>query len=326
MNFGRVFSQSWSLTWRHKFLWIFGFFAGLTGLNRSFLRLVAGPRFTRSFFEDYQQWVSDPDLLLAQVEGAFDQIVTWYVGGAVVLFLWLTAVWLIMTMAEGAIIGTAVSAQSNEPISFRRAFRQGVGLLGRFIAVDTIVYFPLFIVLLVMMLLAFAALVGTAVQAFEPGASTTSMMAPLAIGLLCIIPFFCLLIPVGILSSAFRDLAFRDTAVLGTGIRQIVRHTWAVIKQNFGSVLILGVLLWGLQYAISLALSLFTIPIYAFATSPGLLELAGDSSAITVSSVVFQLISVGLESFIIFMQTIVHTFTAVVWTLAYKEMVSNQPD
>jgi hypothetical protein len=326
MDFGSVFSRAWFLTWRYKFLWIFGFFASLTALNSSILRLLAGPTFARSLTGDYEQWLSNPDLLFNKIDESIQLVSAWLVGGAVVLFLVTTAAWLIMTMAQGAIIGTAVAADADEPVSFSSGFKRGVGLLGRFVAIDTIVYFPVFLVLLIMMLLVLAALVGTAVTAFRDNATPTALITPLLVGIFCLIPFMCMLVPLGMLTAAFRALAFRDTAVLHTGVRQVVRHTWAILKPNFANALVLGLLLVALQYVLRTGLSLLTLPAYALVTAPGILSLMGESSPVTLTTLALQFVSIVIELFVISIQAVWHTFTAVVWTLAYKEMAkgSNQ--
>ena len=115
-------------------------------------------------------------------------------------------------------------------------------------------------------------------------------------------------------------MAFRDTAVLNTGVRQVVRHTWAILKPNLANALVLGLLLLALQYVLRTGLSLLTLPAYALVTAPGILSLVGDSSPITLTTLALQFVSIVIELFIISIQAVWHTFTAVAWTLAYREM------
>ena len=147
---------------------------------------------------------------------------------------------------------------------------------------------------------------------------------PLLIGSLCILPILCLLLPLGVLTAAFRALAFRDTAVLGTGIRQAVRHTWTVLKSNLAYVLILSVLLWGLQLIVDLGLRIIMSPVYGLVAAPGLLAFVGKSSP-TLVAFASQIVSLLFELSILLVQAVVHTFIAVVWTLAYKEICIQYP-
>jgi hypothetical protein len=320
MNYGRLFTTSWHLTWRYKFLWLFGFLAGMGALTSSLLRLTVGPHTFTSFTTNWEQWASQPNLVTDRIDHLLQQITPWLVNGTIILVILSLLSWLIILFAQGAIIGTAVDFSSGRAIGFGYALNRSLGLLGRFVAIDTIVYFPLFLVLLLIMLIFIGILVGILASALQADATPATLLTPLIIGSLCILPILCLLLPLSLLTATFRALAFRDTAVLGTGIRQAVRHTWTVLKGNLATVLILGVLIWGLQSFIDLGLRLIMIPIYGLVAAPGLLALIGQSSPVTLIILASQFLSILFELSILLVQAIVHTFTAVVWTLAYKEI------
>jgi hypothetical protein len=320
VDYGRLFTASWQLTWRCKFLWLFGFLAGMSALSSSLLRLTLGPHVFSSFTTNLEEWRRQPTLAADEIDRLLQQIAPWLVSSIIVLTILSLASWLIILFAQGAIIGTAVDFSSGRLVNLGLALKRGLGLLGRFIALDTLIYFPLFLAVLLIMLIFLGALVGMLVSTVQAEATPASLLTPLLIGSLCILPLLCLLIPLGLITAAFRAVAFRDTAVLDTGIRQAVRHTWSVLKQNLGTILVLGVLVWGLQAVIDLALRILIIPVYGLVAAPGLLALIGESSPATVMTLVSQSVSIVLELFILFVQAIVYTFTTVIWTLAYMEI------
>jgi hypothetical protein len=79
-------------------------------------------------------------------------------------------------------------------------------------------------------------------------------------------------------------------------------------------------LIWGLQSFIDLGVRVIMIPIYGLVAAPGLLALIGHSSPVTLMILASQFLSILFELSILLVQAIVHTFTAVAWTLAYKEI------
>jgi hypothetical protein len=320
MEYGRLFTTSWHLTWRYKFLWLFGFLAGMGAITSSLLRLTIGPNVFSSFMTNLVQWATQPNLAPDRIDRLLQQIAPWLINGTIILTTLSLVSWLIILFAQGAIIGTAVDFSRSQAIGFGQALKRSQGLLGRFIAIDTIVYFPLFLALLLIMLIFLGILVGTLTSAMQVDATPATLLMPLIIGSLCILPILCLLIPLSLLTAAFRTLAFRDTAILGTGIRQAVRHTWTVLKSNLADVLILGVLIWGLHSFVDLALRLIMILVYGFVAAPGFLVLIGESSPVTLTILVWQFVSILFELLILFVQAVVHTFTAIAWTLAYMEI------
>lgn len=324
LDYGRLFATSWYVTWRYKFLWLFGFLASMSAVLVSLVRLAAGPRVFRGFITHLEQLATQPSLIVNAIDRFWQQISLWLTSGIVVLTIISLVSWLIILLAQGGIIGTAVDFGSGRPIGFTQALKHSWNLLGRFVAIDTIVYLPLFLAVLLIMLLCFGILLSILISTMQAEATPVSLLTPLLIGGLCILPSFCLLVPLGMLTAAFRGLAFRDTAVLGTGIRQAMRHTWEVIKGNLAAILILGVLVWGFQVAIDLGLRLIMIPLYGLVTVPGFLTLIGNSTPVTLSTLASQFVSMVFELLVLFVQTIVHTFTAVVWTLAYKEISSQR--
>ncbi|MCB8944831.1 MAG: hypothetical protein H6658_13870 [Ardenticatenaceae bacterium] len=323
MDYGRSLTTAWHITWQHKSLWFFGFLAGINALSSSLLRLTFGPNLFRAASLDPEQLLNNPDLLYGEIDQLLRLVAPWLVGGTILLVALSLAAWLIILLAHGAIIGTAVHHQTTHPLTFRHALRQGWHLLGRFIAIDTLVYFPLFLILLFILLIFGGTLISTILSATQPNATTASFTTPLLLGCLCLLPLFCLTLPVGILTAAYRALAFRDTAVFHHGVRQTVRHTWAILKANIADILILGLLLWGLQYIIEWGLRLLTLPVYALTTAPGLLALLRHTTPLTATTFLSQFISVFIEAIILLIRAVIYTFTAVTWTIAYKE-ISNR--
>ncbi len=299
MNYGRLFAQSWHLVWRNKFLWLLGLVAGLGSVILAPLRAAFSPQIT--------QLVNDPAKLETGLLAADpDRLSVWLFGGAAVFLVISLGYWLAATVAQGAIIGAAIDLVGGRPSSFRSSLRQGVGFLSRFIAIDALVYFPLFALTLVLMLLTLGGLIVIAYEAVQ-GSAAESAAVMMGVGLICLLPLLALLLPIGLATSAFRTLAFRDTAVHQTGVRDSIRHTWQVIRRQWTAVLILFALLWGVQTGAGLLVSGLTVPLgWATAVTPywadSLLWLASAIAALPLA--------------------LVHAFVAAAWTLGYMAMAA----
>ena len=322
MDYGRVFTNAWHITWQHRFLWLLGFILGLGGHIGRLARILIGSDLPRRL-DNLEQWLTQPDALLTLADLPLERLgiaASWLIFGS---FVVLIGGWLVVTLAEGAIIGAALGLEQGQRVTLPQALKMGWGFLARFIAIDTIVYFPAFLVMLVAMILMLLVLVAMAFLAAD-NVSTTALASPLLIIVFCVLPLLCLLLPLGYGIAAFRALAFRDTAVCGTGVRAVVRHTWEILRQHFWAIFLLAIIVGGLQYLLNAAISILTIPIFALIAAPGLLTLINGTTPITAVTLLILFFTLLVESLIVLVQSVVHAYTATVWTLAYQELIVGQ--
>ncbi len=310
MDFGRFLTTSWQITWRHKFLWLFGLLLSLEAISNSLIRLTVGPDILTRLNHSLEQWLTQPEQLVGQVDQWLQHISEGLLSNAFTILLALLLIWFIVTLALAIIISTTLSTQVEFPARWGTVIKQGKGLLLRFIALDTLIYLPLFLALLLIMIIFASTIIGTAMTAWQPEATTATMLTPLLIGGLCLLPLACLLIPLSLLTALFRTLALRATAVYPTTIRQTISHTWATLKSHTADILILGLLLWGLHMLINLILRL---PIGFFYPQ------------VTATAPPRQIAMFLFEGVILLIQAITKTFTAVTWTVAYQTLAKQQP-
>ncbi|MCA9959872.1 MAG: hypothetical protein KC443_12595 [Anaerolineales bacterium] len=310
MDYGRFLSRSWQITWRYKFLWLWSGLAVLgTGGGR-----VSGVLLHLFIPTDWR----NPDFVLAEVEATLatstlllermGSVLLW---GVLLLFLLLIVGWLLFALAEGVIIRAVLDAEDERPVTATHALRGGWPLLGRFVAIDAAVFFPLFLLLLLMLLLLGGALISSIIVGTRQQ-TTGGFLLPLGVGGLCLLPLLLLLAPLGLLTTVFRGLAFRDTAVYQTGVRDTIRHTWTLTRAHLGPLLIVTGLLWGVKTLFNVALSMVTLPVFTF-----LLPL------VTLPRAFVLVVSLVAAILLLLLQAILHTFTAVTWTMAYLSVIRN---
>lgn len=253
-----------------------------------------------AYWQNPSTWLSSPPPL----DLTLNQITSLTAGSITAVFLWGIGFWLVATVGEAGLITAVSHLHRHQPITWQQALQKGYHLLGRFVAIDTVVFFPWFVVALTAALVIIGMLLGTGFLAYQQSSIQAVAGLNLA-GLACLVPLLCLLAPVGYLTLVFRTLAFRDSAVLQMGVRASIRHTWHLIRRRLGDVLMVTLAVWGADLLFGLLFNLIVWPItavsayFSLAFLPSLLDLL-----------------------LILPQVIWQTLIATFWTVAFLEIMN----
>ena len=310
MDISSLIQEAVWLVWRRKSFWFLGALLGVGDLLSVLGRVLLQPR-SANLLRNIES------LPMRVAAGEFDSYFVGYlpgveiVGGTLALALFFLLVWLAAAWADASLI-TAVS----HPKPLSQSMRTGLRLLGRFIAVDALVFLPWFVLALLIMLLFSAAVIGSGLLAVQGRGETAVSL--ITIGLICVVPLSCLLIPVSSLSIIYRLSAFRDAALLNNGARHAVRHTWVVLRQHIGDVLLLVIFVSGGTAILNFVLNWTTIPLAGLMAVPqrsGMLSFAGVGAVLVLV--------VGLL-LVLLLKAILHALASAVWTLAYQRMLEEE--
>ncbi|MCC6603925.1 MAG: hypothetical protein IT327_11980 [Anaerolineae bacterium] len=231
--------------------------------------------------------------------------------GLLLAFGQFVLVWLVALWAEAGVV-TAVTHADSQPISLRQSLRWGRQWLGRFLAIDLLVFFPWFVIALLMFLVILVlALVLASFASSEPSAGT--VLATTGLGLTCLVGLAGLLLPVGLGSLWFRLLTFREAVLHGVAGRTAVRHTWQRIRHNLGDIFVLVVVLWGGQTILLSALNFVTAPLLTWLTSL-------TTSATIALAVASWLAVTAVTVLTWLLRGILTAIVAIAWTLAYANL------
>ena len=312
MDIGLMLKQAWQVTWQHKFLWVPGFFAGLTGLSVAIARLFLGTRVT-AIARELLAWAEQPQP--APFPFTFDysgaDLLRFSIEAVVVFLVIFLLFWVIATIAEASIIQVVVSAERGEAIGLGASLRAGFHWLGRFVAIDAAVFFPWFVLALIIMLVLLVMILLIGYMAFS-NVELSTMFAVLGIGSLCLIPLFILLLPVAWVSFIYRTIAFRDAVWLDHGVKESVRHTWQVVRGNLGTAVLIALLMVAVQSMAGWVLDLLSLPIF------GALAFLGEDSLLR------NALGVGVVLVTAVFSGVVYTYVAVAWTISYKQLTENR--
>ncbi len=291
MDFGTLFTTAVRHLRHNPWLWVLG----LIYVLPSFFALQALPP-TSGFQPEtlLRQW-SDPAalaeleaIILPVLEAVSDfwRVTRFVVGLTAVLLV----VWFVTTLAEAGLILIIGRAQTGQtPLSPLALLREMRRLLLRLIAIDTLLFFPLFIVLLTAELIVLG---GMAYILFSGTLNLQAIAGPLALSLLCTVSLLCLAVPIGLLTLLFRLVAFRVAAVDDRHTKSSIRYAGHLLKQQWLNFLLVGLVLIIIRLLADGVLGLLQAPLPAWLGA---------------------LLTLPLTA-------VLHAFYSAVWTIAYTQL------
>jgi hypothetical protein len=240
-------------------------------------------------------------------------------GGAALSFLVFILVWLLATAGEAALIRSVADYDDGRPRSLRQALAGGTRLLVRFIAIDTVIFLPLFIIVLALLLLVGGSLIGGILILARPGSALNDLALPSTLVVLLIFLLTLLSIPVLIISFMIRLVAFRGAALEDLPARPSLRRAWTLLRARAGQIIIVFILLYAVGYVVGMVTSLLITP---FAVGGSLIFLGplargeppheGMVDGFLLAMNFIWLISLLPNMFY-------RIFSSAVWTLTYRE-------
>jgi hypothetical protein len=249
MHAQALLAETWRQLRRERPAWV----AGLLGVAGNlllglWLRQAARPDLWR---EPLQRWWESQQIPVAPL--------LFWGGGALLLFL---LGWLLSLQAEGTLIAVARGR--------KRPWRKGRRWLLRLIGIDTLVFLPLLLASIAALILIAGLLSGSTLVALRSPEPRAMLLGGWGLTLLCLIPLLLLLLPVALLTLVVRRLAFRATTQEELGPRQALGRAWSVVRSAPGATAISALLLWGIAYTASTALSAIFLLLHVAATVPHL--------------------------------------------------------
>jgi hypothetical protein len=217
MDFAEVLSRAWQIIWRHKVLWIFGILAGC--INSGGRPGNANLDYKGNIPTRIEQFIqSTPDWQIAA-----------YIGIAILIILIIVIVVVFLgTIGRiGLFIGARQSDQSIETrLSFGELFRNSLPYFWRVFLLNLLVGLVVFFVVIT---LAIIAILGSVMT--------------LGIGLICILPLLCLLIPLVWFVALLVEQSNIAIVLENLKILDGLRRGWEVVKTNAGIMVIMWLIL-----------------------------------------------------------------------------------
>lgn len=307
MDYGQLLSEGARLLRHQRILWLFGLLAVLgTGVSSLVTRLVIRPQL-------------DPALLngwLANWPPAGASLALWLL----LIFVAGLLLWLLNALAEAGLIYSVHAAQAERAVPGRDAWATAWRYLARFIAVDTLLFLPLFLIALLLLLLGSGLFIAFVLGIDRAVLDINQALALLGSGsLLCLLPLLCLSGPTLLLILLFRLLAFRAVVLDNLDTRHSLRAAWQQMRRHPLPILIIAALLWGIGRMVGLVVGLITLPLDFLSATSLLAVLTGRAAPAGLSPLLI-VGSLFLTLLTLLVAAALHAYSATVWTLAYSAM------
>ena len=298
MDYGKILSRAWQITWRWKVLWILGFVAslggGLGGFGGSGYQTEgrdwgpAGPRIPD------EVW---PVLAAVGCLGVLLGIALWVLG----------------VIGRGGLIAGVQQVDDEGSTTLGTAWRAGVRRFWTLFGVSVLTGLPGLIVVIAGLVVLGLLVFGT-IAAIDAAAEVGGFLGGSAL-LLCGGAFCCGGILLAVVLDQIRIYAERAAMLEDLDWINAFKRGWQVLKGNLGATIVLWLIFLVIGFVVG---AVIAAPIIAmampFIAMTG--HEAGNPSWLILPICVGGLLWVLLMAII---GSIVETFTSATWTLAYRQ-------
>ncbi|MCL5429509.1 MAG: hypothetical protein M1347_06915 [Chloroflexi bacterium] len=305
MDFGKILTRSWEIIWKYKALWIFGILASF-GSNFNFggnFNYSFGSNDTRNLPPEFARFFANWERSFNQF---FDERRVWFIAGLVCVALLIGLLfWVVGVFGKVGLIKGVLNAEAGRPVGFRAVAGESWSLLGRALGLSF---------LLILLPIAFILLLVVASAAFG--------VATLGIGLICLIPFFCLLLPLFLLYFLYTELAIIALIKENLGLGEALTRGWEVFRSNLGNLIGMGLILFVGSLLVGILISLPVVAIMA----PAFFGLpAQDPNALGSGLLVTGILFLIALPFLILINGVIRSYIQSAWTLTYMHLTASKP-
>jgi hypothetical protein len=310
VEYGRIVSEAWRITWRHRFLWWFGPFVSSSSCGY------------QGNFDLPDSWIEglgvddiDPDLArLGEAATLWAAANVGLIALAGLLFLLFVLAMIVLScIAHGSLIGSIGRIAAGETVTLGEAWRQGTRLAWRFVRLWLL---ALVVVLLGLAVVAVCA--GVLVLVGSSGGAALAAAILLGVGGFLVVLFVALTFGVAVL-YAERAIAIDDLRA-----RTALARGIALLRVHPGRSAILWLI--GLGLGIVIAAAIAAAAVVLLIPLGGMVVAAYLASGFGPATLGLGLVALlVLVSVLWVLAGIANTFTTAVWTLGYLGLTERYP-
>ncbi len=329
VDYGRIISRSWNLTWKNKWLWVYGlvlvgFFAGLSGSNFN-----SGSGKSKTIYNLPKNIQQDLPRKTSMVLGdATNAVRAWFssipmsawrqlmISGALAIVVFVIIRWIIVAWAKGALIHGLSEADKEKPISLTNSSPTGRANTRHLIILGLI---SLGISLGISVAVALLVLAGSLVFSFIPILRAIWLAISIALGILGLILFALLMSMASIYAE--RLIVLRQFPPL-----KAWEKGFALSRKQFFPTIVMGLINTGIGCAVG---CLSVLAVMAITAVFGIILLVpifihgsnSPSLGIIIGSVLLSLL-IGTLDLVI--RTVLTVFNFGTWNLFFQTIISEE--
>jgi len=307
MDYGRVLSRAWEITWRWKILWILGFLAAL-GSGGGGGSSSGSSSYTASG-EEWRGWWGQTYYYESFIPPG---VVAAIVGIVCLAFIVGIAIWVVSVIARGGLIAGVQQVEEEGQTSFSQAWRAGARRFWSLFGISFLAAIPIIILVAVGIVVLIVMLAGSGF-AFEESGVVGGL--GIATSILCGGVLCCGVVVVTVILQQIRIYAERAAVLEELGWIEAFVRGWNVLRANLGTTIVFWVIFFAIGIGIFIAVSVVLLAVAAPLAAIG--ASVGSGPWLVAPILGGGLIAIIVGSLI---GAVVETFTSATWTLAYREM------
>lgn len=315
MDFGEILSKAWKIIWKYKILWVFGILASFGQSSGGGNGGGGSSNYNTSGGSDFNFDTNNLPNLSPNTQQLLDQVsgtAIWIIVLIILALLVISLVfWALSIVGKtGLVLGTHKGDQGVERMSFGELWSGSMHYFWRVLLFNLVAGIALFILMLIILVPSVLVAIGT-----------------MGIGLMCLIPLLCLLVPAMLLVNIVLEQGTIAIILEDIGIMDAFQRGWMVFKQNFWNMVLMAVILGVMSGVIGFVISLPLI----VAILPGMIGAFSSISSGSLDTAALMtggLISLGLCCLIypvvLFINGVLVAYVQSAWTLTYMRL-TNRP-
>ncbi|MFQ5943873.1 MAG: hypothetical protein ACE5JF_09990 [Anaerolineales bacterium] len=300
MDYGEVLRKTWDISWRNKGLWLLGILAGCSASGRGNFSNWGGG--TRGYDFDSSEFPRfDGGPLFEDVPPIQEEVVIPIVLGFLCLgFIVALIVFALGVIGQGGLIAGFRRADEGSDVSFSEAFSDGLQYFWKLAGIRVLFFIAGFVIVMALIL-------GTVLFA----------VATLGIGVLCLIPLICLLIPLGLGVDSYIILTMVAAVEEELGVFEAFGRSWTTFKENLGPVVVMILIL---IVGFGILGFLIALPFIAIALPAITGAIVGSDAAIISGIAITLLCALISIPLLLAIYGLMTTYTTGAWTLTYRRL------
>ena len=237
MDYGKVLTDAWNTIWKHKILWLLGILAGCGSRSGS-----SSSGNSSSSNVNYSMDEGDFNSLPPQFQQFFDNVGHFLDKNAELLWLYATLFFIVILvialimffirvygqvgLVRGALLANSGKLADNEKLTFGQIHSEALPYFWRLAGLRALLF-----------------LVGLVVGLLIAGVLILGTFFTFGIGLICLLPLICLLVPVGWVIQVVIKQAELAIIVEDMSFTDALRRGFEIVRDNPGPYAIMALIL-----------------------------------------------------------------------------------
>jgi hypothetical protein len=319
MDFSEILSRAWEITWKHKVLWLFGILIALT--SQSGNGSSSGGGSSTSYQYDIpsegvdilpDNWLMLINQTIEFLESIPAEVYFFIIVGIFILAVVFMIVNIMLSalgktgMVKGALLVENEELEG-ETLRFGEVFTSLKPFYWRVLGLNLIVA----VVFIAIFLLFFAIFAGIGILTF-------------GVGIFCLIPLLCLLVPVVLVLSIFVNQSIVAMVVEDLNIIEAFQRGWDVFTNNLGNLIVMGLILIIGSFVINLVIGLPIALVVTPAVISTILGLMSGTQGLVFGGIGTALIClIAYWPISLLLRGILHSYVETAWTLTFLRLTGD---